>query len=77
MTVHTKKIILIFTATKKKIQKFALNFITGLPESQDPTTGIYYDMICTIIDGLTKFANFISCKITMTAEKLAKLFLKM
>ena len=33
-------------------------------------------MICTIIDGLTKYAKFIPCKTTMTAEELAKLFLK-
>ena len=57
-------------------QKPALDFVIGLPESQDPATGICYDMICTIIDGLTKYAKFVSCKITMTAEKLAKLFLK-
>ena len=35
-----------------------------------------YDMICTIIDGLTKYAKFVPCKTTMTAEELAKLFLK-
>ena len=57
-------------------QKPALNFVTGLPESQNPTTGICYDMICTIIDGLTKYAKFIPCKTTMTAEKLTRLFLK-
>ena len=54
----------------------ALDFVTGLPETQNPTTGICYDMICTIIDGLTKYARFILHKITMTAEKLAKLILK-
>ena len=57
-------------------QRPALNFVIGLPESQNPATGINYDMICTIIDGLTKYVKFISCKTTMTAEKLAKLFLK-
>ena len=53
-------------------QKPALNFVTGLPESQDPAIGIFYDMICTIIDGLTKYVKFVPCKTTMTAEKLAK-----
>ena len=57
-------------------QRPALDFVTGLPESQDPATGMFYDMICTIIDGFTKYVKFVPCKITMTAEKLAKLFLK-
>ena len=57
-------------------QKPALDFVTGLPESQDPATGIFYDMICTIVDGLTKYAKFVPCKTTMTAEELARLFLK-
>ena len=57
-------------------QKLALNFVIGLPESQNSTTGTNYDMICTIIDGLTKYAKFIPYKTTMTAEKLAKLFFK-
>ena len=57
-------------------QRPALDFIIGLPESQNPAIGIFYDMICTIIDGLTKYAKFILCKTSMTAEKLAKLFLE-
>ena len=57
-------------------QKFALDFVIGLPKFQNPTTGVYYDMICTLIDGLTKYIKLISCKITMTTEKLVKLFLK-
>ena len=60
---------------QKKIQRPALNFVIGLPVSQNPTTGIYYDIICTIIDGLTKYAKFIPCRTTMTAEKLTRLFL--
>ena len=50
-------------------QKPALDFVIGLPESQNLITGINYDMICTIIDGLTKYAKFIPCKTTMTAKK--------
>ena len=57
-------------------QKPALNFVIGLPESQNPTTGINYDMICKIIDGLTKYVKFILCKTTMTAKKLTRLFFK-
>ena len=33
-------------------------------------------MTCTIIDGLTKYAKFVPCKTTITAEKLTRLFLK-
>ena len=57
-------------------QKPALDFIIGLSESQDPATGICYDMICRIIDGLTKYVKFVPCKTTMKAKELAKLFLK-
>ena len=57
-------------------QKPALNFVIGLPDSQNPTIGICYDMICTIIDGLIKYAKFIPCKTIMTTEKLTRLFLK-
>ena len=57
-------------------QKPSLDFVIGLPESQNPATGICYDMICTIFDGLTKYAKFVPCKTTMTPEKLTKLLLK-
>ena len=57
-------------------QRPALNFVIGLPVSQNPATGVCYDMICTMIDGLTKYVKFVPCKTTMTAEELAKLFLK-
>ena len=56
-------------------QKPVLNFVTGLPESQNSTTGMFYDMICTIIDGLIKYAKFVPCKTTITAKELTKLFL--
>ena len=78
MTGHAKKknYINFYSHQKFFFQKPALNFVIGLPESQNRATGICYDMICTIIDGLTKYAKFILCKTTMTAEKLIKLFLK-
>ena len=57
-------------------QRPVLNFVIGLPESQNPTTGMNYDMICTIVDGLTKYAKFVLCKTTMTAKKLTRLILK-
>ena len=77
MTGHAKKKLHQFLQPPEVFfQRFALNFVIGLPESQDPVTGVCYDMICTIIDGLTKYVKFIPCKISMTAEELARLFLK-
>ena len=75
------------TSRKEKLHQFlqppeiffqrpALNFVIGLPELQNPATGMHYDMICTIIDGLTKYAKFVPCKTSMTTEKLTRLFLK-
>ena len=74
--VAQKKLHQFLQPSEVPFQKPTLNFVIGLPESQDPAIGIYYDMIRTIIDGLTKYITFILCKTTMTAEKLTKLFLK-
>ena len=57
-------------------QKPALDFVIKLPESQNPITGVCYDMICTKIDGLKKYVKFVLCQTTMTAKKLTRLFLK-
>lgn len=48
-----------------------MDFVTGLPESEDHVTGQHYDMIATLVDGLTKFTKFVPCRTTMTAEQLA------
>ena len=49
------------------------HWVTGIT---NPTTGIYYDMIFMIIDGLIKYVKFVLCKTIMTTEKLTKLFLE-
>ena len=71
-----KKLHQLLQPPKVHFQKPALDFVIGLPKSQNPTTGIYYDMVCTIIDGLTKYVKFILCKTTMITKKLIRLFLK-
>ena len=60
----------------RPFQKPALDFVIGLPESKNPTTKACYDMICTIMNGLTKYVKFVPCKTIMTTKQLTKLFLK-
>ena len=43
----------------------------GLPEVDDPVTGRNCDIIITIVDGLTKYVKFISCRTDMDAKQLA------
>ena len=52
-------------------KSIALDFITELPLSTDPTTGIEYDAILIITDRLTKYAYFLPWKTTATAEDVA------
>ena len=52
----------------------SLDFITGIPESRDPVTGVPYDQILVVVDRLTKWAYFIPTQKTMTAEQLAYVF---
>jgi len=52
-------------------KSIALDFITELPLSTDPITGIEYDAIMVITDRLTKYAYFIPWKTTATAEDVA------
>ena len=52
-------------------KSIALDFITELPLSTDPTTGIEYDAILVITDRLTKYAYFLPWKTTATAEDVA------
>ena len=49
----------------------ALDFITELPLSTDPTTSIEYDAILIITNKLTKYAYFLPWKTTATAEDVA------
>lgn len=52
----------------------SMDFITGIPESKDPATGVSYDSIWVVVDRLTKWAYFLPCSKTTTAEQLAYLF---
>ncbi|RYP15236.1 hypothetical protein DL767_010348 [Monosporascus sp. MG133] len=54
----------------------AWNFITGLPTSKDPITGVEYDTVWVIIDRLTKYGYFLPFKGTATAEQLAYAFIR-
>ena len=49
-------------------KSIALDFITELPLSTDPTTGIKYNAILVITDRFTKYAYFLSWKTTAMAE---------
>ena len=57
-------------APKHPFQRPALDFITGLPEADDPATGKNYNIIITIVDGLTKYAKFISYRTDIDARQL-------
>jgi hypothetical protein len=57
-------------------QDMALNFVTKLPLSKKPITGVTYDSIMIITDRLTKYAYFISYLKNSSAEDLAYIFYK-
>ena len=57
-------------------QDMALNFVTKLPLSKEPMTGVTYDSIMIITDRLTKYAYFISYLKNSSAEDLAYIFYK-
>jgi len=52
-------------------KSIALDFITELPLSIDPTTGIEYDVILVITDRLTKYVYFLPWRTTAMAEDVA------
>ena len=52
-----------------------MDFITKLPKSKDPVTGITYDMIMVIVDQFTKYLITVPFKETYTAEQLGHLLL--
>ena len=47
-----------------------MDFITKLPKSKDPVTGITYDLIIVIVDRFTKYLITVLFKKTHTAEQL-------
>jgi hypothetical protein len=53
-----------------------LDFITKLPKSKEPLTGISYDSILVIVDRLTKYTHLVPYKEASTAEELAYTFMK-
>jgi Reverse transcriptase (RNA-dependent DNA polymerase)/RNase H-like domain found in reverse transcriptase/Integrase zinc binding domain/Chromo (CHRromatin Organisation MOdifier) domain/gag-polyprotein putative aspartyl protease len=56
-------------------EDIAMDFVTGIPKSKDPVTGIKYDSILVIVCRLTKYIELIPCMKTTTAKELAFLIL--
>ena len=48
----------------------SIDFITKLPKSKDPVTGITYNLIMVIVDRFTKYLIAVLFKETHTAEQL-------
>ena len=53
----------------------SMDFITKLPKSKDPVTGITYNLIMVIVDRFTKYLIAVPFKETHTAEQLGYLLL--
>jgi transposase InsO family protein len=51
-----------------------MDFITKLPLSEEPSTGIFYDSIMVIVDRLTKFSYYLPYREATDAEELAYVF---
>lgn len=51
-----------------------MDFITKLPLSEEPSTGIFYDSILIIVERLTKFSIYIPYREATDAEVLAYIF---
>ncbi|KAL2009177.1 hypothetical protein VTN00DRAFT_7371 [Thermoascus crustaceus] len=62
-------------APERPWQSISLDFITDLPASKEPLTGIIYDSILVIVDRLTKYAYFLPYKKSSNVEELAYTFL--
>lgn len=56
-------------------EDIAMDFVTGLPKSRDPATGVDYDAILVIVDRFTKYVEVIPCKKECTADQLGYLLL--
>ena len=56
-------------------EEVTMDFITKLPPSIEGHSGVTYDTILVIVDKLTKYAHFVPCKGTLTAEQLGFLVL--
>jgi hypothetical protein len=53
-----------------------LDFITKLPKSREPLTGVEFNSILVINNRLIKLAHFILYKESLTAEELVYTFTK-
>ncbi|RFN43552.1 pol polyprotein [Fusarium flagelliforme] len=51
-----------------------MDFITKLPLSEEPSTGIFYDSIMVIVDRLTKFSYYLPYRESTDAEELSYVF---
>ena len=49
-------------------EDMSMDFITKLPKSKDPVTGITYNLIMVIVDRFTKYLIVVLFKETHTAE---------
>ena len=56
-------------------EDMSIDFITKLPKSKDPVTGITYNLIIVIVDRFTKYLIVVLFKETHTAEQLGYLLL--
>ena len=53
----------------------SMDFVTGLPPSEDKVTGIKYNAILVIVDRLTKYAEMIPFRNNYTAQHLGRIIL--
>jgi transposase InsO family protein len=51
-----------------------MDFITKLPLSEEPSTGVFYDSIMVIVDRLTKFSYYLPYRESTDAEELSYVF---
>ena len=56
-------------------QQVTMDFITGLPNSPDPVYETIYNAILVVVCRLTKYAHFVACQKTVSAEQLGYLIL--
>jgi len=56
-------------------EDIAMDFVTGLPQSSDPATGLKYDSVLVIVCRFTKYVELLPCQKKTTAQELAFLFL--
>ncbi|WPJ61302.1 hypothetical protein SMAC4_13436 [Sordaria macrospora] len=57
-------------------QCVTMDFITKLPVSRDPATGIEYDSILVVVDRFTKFAYFLPFREDTGAEQLGHILIR-